>query len=275
MSILVTHAGRHGDCLWALPTVRAIAETCGEPVDFCISKKYGGLVPLIQEQDYIRTAFSDMTWEIQESAPISPPEPPLEHRPMGGGKYDKTIHLSFRGWPEAPTLAEGYWLNGQRAEPGIGVMEKGLDLGRPWIRVPEPQPCDYTVGFTDEYFEMKYGIACILSDDLSPDWVARGLAAPGSRWQVEGGTYPTSWLEAAEMIAGARVFLGCLGGLAVLAAALGKPRVLVEPNEQRHHPVFQHWDTELVKGGDGKPTFDARHVAEVVRGRLEGGGGGG
>lgn len=260
----MTHAGRFGDALWALPTVRAISEAAGEPVDFCISHAYRGLVPLIQAQSYIRTAFSDATWEVQQTAPVSPAEPLLKHCDQGGRAYEKTVHLSFKGWPEAPTLAEGYWLNGEAAVPGL----KALDLERPWIEVPKPEPIDIAIGFTDEYFEMKAGIAWLLQDNLNDHPMIRYLCAEGSRWFTEAGVRPTSWVRAANLIAGSMLFLGCLSALAVLAAALGKPRVLVEPNLQRHHAVFQHWDTELVKGGDGKPTFDARHVVDAVREKL-------
>jgi len=266
VSILVTHAGRHGDCLWALPTVRAIAEAVGEPVDFCISHEYRSLVSLIQAQHYIREAFSDAEWLVQQTAPISPAEPPAEHRYMGRA-YDKTIHLSFKGWPEAPTLAEGYLLNGQAAL--LKVLEMHLD--RPWIKVDEAEFCGIAVGFTDEWFELKFGLCGLLYEGLAKQGLAVDgvvMAAPGSRWELEAKVTPTSWLGAAQMIQGSKIFLGCLSALAVLAAAMGKPRVLVEPNEQRHHPVFQHWDQELLKGGDGKPTFDARHVVDAVKERL-------
>lgn len=276
MAFLVTHAGRHGDCLWALPTVRAISETVGEPVDFCISHKYQGLVPLIQLQPYIRTAFADLTWQVVETAPIGPPEPPLEHRDQQGREYEKIIHLSFRGWPEAPTLAEGYWLNGAEAVP-LEDLESGdlLDrkhLFRPWIEAPRGvPPLDMAIGFTDEYFEVKCGIAQLVFWEFSRmghDIAGQVLTAPGSRWEREAEVLSCSFVSAAAAIQAARVFLGCLSSLAVLAAAIGTPRVLVEPNEQRHHAVFQHWDQPLVLGGDAKPTFDARHVADALKRRL-------
>ena len=70
-----------------------------------------------------------------------------------------------------------------------------------------------------------------------------------------------NWKEAAVIIV-------------VLAVALGVPAVIVEPNPMRHNPIF--WPLGMdgpqvtcVKGGDGKPTHDARHTADVLREKLK------
>src|SRR5260221_13066443 len=102
MGVLVSHCGRYGDLLWSLPATRAIAETVGEPVDFCISEAYGSRAVLVGRQEYIKEAWGEPGWKIRETAPITPTEPPTSK-----DEYDLTIHLSMKGWPLSNTLAEG------------------------------------------------------------------------------------------------------------------------------------------------------------------------
>jgi hypothetical protein len=263
MRVLCSTAGRHGDIIWSLATVRAIAETVGEPVDFCTTRAYGGIIPLIQAQPYIGRAFADPQWEITSEAPVGPPEPPI---PWEGYKW--AFHLSYRGWPAAPTLAEGYW-DAARAElPEV----RALELTRPWIKVP-PQvadPCDIAVGFGDLWFELKYGLLDLVERAL-PEVHFSVLCAEGSRWNTEGVRhYPLSWLKAASLVAGSKLFFGCLSAPWVLANALGKPTVIMEPAEPRWNSLFwlDHPRNTMVRGHDGRPTFHAHHVVDALRKKL-------
>jgi hypothetical protein len=277
MRVLCTHAGRHGDALWALPTVRAIAETIGTPVDFCLSSQYRSLAPLISDQVYIGRAFADPAWDVVESAPVSPAEPPspLARRvsplepsgPVLGDGYDRVVHLSFRSWPLSKTLAEGYWEAGKAAFPEL----RPLDLERPWIQ-PKARLIEQTIiaGFSDEWFELKAGLFYLLDVKLARQgWGLVAVCAPGSRWDREGvplGRRVCDWRGMAHELAATPFFLGCLSAPWVLANAMGKRSVIVEPSEPRHHPVF--WldspRNTLVRGADGKPTFDARAALDAV-----------
>jgi hypothetical protein len=267
--VLVSHCGRFGDLLWALPATRAIAETVGEPVDFCISEAYGSIAGLVGKQEYIGKAWGEAEWQIRETAPITPAEPPVDL-----GAYDKVVHLSMKGWPLSKTLAEGYWLAAREEVPGLREM----DLERPWIKAdPEATKdrVDVAVGFSDNWFELKVGIFELLTDAFGGERVSFGmLAAPGSRWATEMHWMPRSWEEAATLIWRSRVYLGCCSALWVLANALGKRTVIAEPMEGRWDKVFwlEHQRNVMVMGGDGRPTWDARAVVQQVRRALEEGG---
>lgn len=282
MRVLLTHAGRHGDALWALATARAVAETVEADVDFLLPAKYGGLSELIQTQPYVGVCYVDPEWDVVETAPISPAEPPeLEGRmierevmprvpPLEKSGYDKIVHLSFRGWPESRTLAEGYWENVQREYfPELLPLE----LERPWIWVAATGPGSVKSlpgaicsAWSDEHFELKLGVLTLMDESFH----VVTCAAPGSRWVTEAGYRGTTWFQMAQVMRSSEIFLGCLSAGWVLANAMGKLCVIMEPAEQRHHPVF--WldspRNVLVRGVDGKPTFDARHVTDALKEAL-------
>jgi hypothetical protein len=57
-------------------------------------------------------------------------------------------------------------------------------------------------------------------------------------------------------------------GAACAGAGLGVPVVCVEPNKDRHQPVFWPLPEEKVRkpiGGDGLWTLDSRHVWDTVQ----------
>ncbi len=285
MKILCTMPGRFGDIFWSLAAVRAVAEQYGEQVDFATSPKYAACLPIVEAQPYVRRAFQINGWEVLETAPMTPHHPPVEVlRNLG---YDHILNLGYTRWPAQPLAFE------IAAAHAIPLTVE--DLGRPWIAAKEYRYplSNYAVvtGFTDEWVELKAGLVYALASVVGTVVGIPGcmlVLAPrgGSRltreWPAIGGDpyeHPAAegvdLLGAAGHIQGCGVFLGCLSALAVLAAAMGKPRILVEPNPQRHHPIFQHWDTPLVAGNDGLPTFDARHVAEELRKKLGSGSGSG
>lgn len=291
MKILCTHPGKIGDSFWALPTARAIAEAYGERVDFISSADFTSHLPLLQLQPYLGRVGYCAEWRVQNTAPMSPHMPPSQgkyvsftsHRgapeglefgevPSAAEKdYDLVFHLGYPAWPTA-RLAE-YVYQQARAQHPDGPATQ-LDLSRPWIIVPAPDSRrDIVVGFTDEWAELKVGIITAVSQALGlfPDPLV--LVPPGGsrlerEWEQYLSVRVANWVESANLIAGAKVFLGCLSSQAVLACAMGKPRVLVEPNPHRHHEIFQHPDQPLVLGNDGKPTHDARHVADALREKL-------
>jgi hypothetical protein len=78
-----------------------------------------------------------------------------------------------------------------------------------------------------------------------------------------------NWEETVTAIQAADVFLGCNSGLHVLACAIGKPVIMMEPSPARHNPIFFPLGTTgpqvtLVLGNDGQPTWDARAVADTL-----------
>ena len=105
------------------------------------------------------------------------------------------------------------------------------------------------------------------------------LCPPGSRWATETwaptwkALKPVEWLAYAQIMADARVVLADCSAAHVLAVAMGKPVILMEPNPNRHNPVFYPLgkigpQVTLVLGGDRQPTWDARHTADAVKEAL-------
>lgn len=277
MSLLLSMPGRHGDVLWGMAVARAIAEANpGEAIDLVISGKYGGLAPLLCQQPYLRHVIVHSSWEVVESAPMSPRVPPPFLSPNDTEEpyqYIRQVELGYRGWPTAP-LPQYIYETVRAEHPDLKLAP--LELERPWITVQGPgPPAELVVGFSDEWFELKAGIVTLIERGPAPMLV---LYPQGSRWHTERprGSWPgmtCDWTDAALALRNADVFLGCCSALHVLAVALGKPCVIMEPNPQRHHEIFWPLGTtgrvKLVLGSDGKPTFDARHVRETLEAVLQ------
>ena len=266
MKILATFPGKHGDLLWALPTVRAISETYDQPVDLQIALGIASLKPLLERQDYLGEVIVDAAWHTQDTAPMTPRTPPG----MLPG-YDQVYHLGYEGWP-APTLPlDVYW----RATLAWGELVP-IDLRRPWITAPYTLPAsDVSLGFTDEHFELKYGMRWLLRQQIvHRDGQRMVEVSTSPRWATEGDIGGSDWVTAAAWIAPSRVFVGCCSALHVLACAIGTPVVLMEPAEARWNDIFYPYgktgpQVTLVCDAAGRPTFDARTVCQVVSQILE------
>ena len=285
MRVLVTFPGRYGDILWALPAVRALSRWIGEPVDLAVAAKYRSICSLIEQQPYIRWCEGLPWWEVQETAPMTPRIP---QRSLNGSSlredYDLILDLGYRGWPQRPLPFETMdCLNEQLHAGACGgytvkvlprLTDAALALDEPWITVAPwthvPHPL--VVGWSDEHFELKVGLTHLLAQTLRGPGSAFLLCSPGSRRETEEGQTPTDWIENARRLAAAQVFLGCCSALHVLAVALGKPVVVMEPAEARWNDIFyplgKTGRVHLVLGGDGKPTWDARHVKDAIEEAL-------
>jgi hypothetical protein len=261
--------GRFGDILWSLPTVRLLAARHSTKVDFMTSPKYASILSLIQKQPYILETWSGLGWDVQETAPMTPREPPVHDC----DDYEAIYHLGYREWPSR-ILAEEI-----RGSVTFTKRDSALDLEGPWITVPgasrETEDTLIAVGFTEEHIELKMGILLGLIPKFNEiTWELllppEGMSHRAWEW-AEAACYPveyceTNWEQAAAAIASADLFFGCLGAQWVLANAVGTPTVIMEPSPERHNPIF--WrdspKNHLVIGNDGKPTFDLRHTAEMI-----------
>lgn len=261
VGILCTFPGRFGDLLWALPTVRAISEQAGEPVDLQIGGEFASIVPLLREQPYIRFAHADPRWDASQwEAPAL----------QSATKYDATYHLGYRRWPEHPLPLE-VWTSAIAQHGALPTP----DLARPWISLPPP-PSDrlvsFTVGFTEAWFELKYGLYNLIMHRYSRRWTLNNgpvSVCTGGRWRVEAHHDGASWTSAAQWIKHSHVLLADCAALHVLGVALGVPVVICEPMEARWNPIFYPLGmagagVTVVTGNDGKPTFDARHVGDAL-----------
>ena len=211
--------------------------------------------------------------------------------------YDYVFHLGYRGWPMETNLALSTWklthdlvlgATGARHFNPVSVAQRAFpnrgsfDLDRPWITVPPStgvfQTEGIAVGISEEWIELKMGLLwallryrlgathCLLRPQGGrfEEWFGADVV-PIPRF-LHGGH---SWEEAAAVISGASTFLGDCSALHVLAVALGTPVILMEPQEMRWNPIFYPLgkvgpQVTLVTGGDGRPTFDARHVRDAL-----------
>lgn len=275
MKILCTCPGKFGDILWALPTVRSLAEAAGQPVSLMTSPGYASILPLLQAQPYIADAGICPTWAVRDTAPMTPwnpfdGEPPALPQGYTIEEFDSVIHLGYRRWPRR---ALPYEIEAQTREE-YGIAFPPIDLQTPWITPPAYHlpPQSIAIGFTDEWFELKFGLYWSMRNRFC---TRRAIAvdlvdlSASPRWDSERGIPGTSWESAAAWLAASQVFLGCTSALHVLARAVGKPVVLMEPAEARWQDIFYPYGkeaggVELVCGLDGRPTFDARHVGDAL-----------
>lgn len=282
MNLLCTFPGKYGDLLWALPTVRALSRRIGGPVDLAIPLAFESIAPLIRLQSYIRQVFPLDDWITRDTAPISPREPPAAPDTSGGramgGPYTAVLHLGYRDWP-LPDVCR-HTLETARVEGDWLIQEEELCLFQPWIRVPDKyadHSWDWVYGFTDEFFELKFGLVVLLEQGRFKRHhiPATGIGS-SPRWSTEAGNFQTSWEGSAAILQKSKAFLGCCSALHVLAVACGCPVVLMEPQPMRHNQVFYPLGVDgrqgvtLVTGSDGKPTWDARHVADTLYDRIHG-----
>lgn len=266
MRVLCSFAGRAGDILWALPTVRAVSEHFGVPVDFQCCGEFVALLPLLAQQPYLGTCYALEDWPLVPPAEWNPPR-------LAGEGYDRVYHLGYRGWPQRPLPYETLTTLRDQYD-----FHTDIDLDRPWITVEGPAPsCDLAVGFTTEHFELKLGILLCVAQALP---VPLCLLTNGGRWTSEVPDLlpfeilQCGWVEAACAIKHSDGFFGDCSALHVLAVALGVPAVIVEPNVDRHQAIFwplgQDGRVRLVRGNDRQPTIDARHCADTLREVLRG-----
>lgn len=274
MKLLVTFPGRAGDLLWALPTVRAIADVHGCPCDLQIAGEFASMLDLLRLQPYLGHVSANPHWGLSEAdnwqapMPVGTPE----------GTYEHVVHLGYRRWPERPLPHEAY-LNALDHFAGH-VLLPPLDLARPWITVEGPgAPCDVAVGFTEAWFELKLGLLISVTNRCHNRTLLQ-LTPHGTRWRSQETAGVVSvmacdWLEAARAIRNSDVVLADCSALHVLAVAMGKPVVVLEPMEARLASIF--WplgqngpQVTLVRGNDGQATFDARHCAETLEAVLHG-----
>lgn len=274
MKILCTFPGRAGDLLWALPTVRAISEQFGGPVDLLIAGEFASMVPLLQMQPYLDRIEADSNWSMSHGW-----QPPGREDVIS--PYDRIFHLGYRRWPALPLPEETYrqFVLQWYAEGGTPETVTMVDLARPWITVDGPGiPLDLAVGFTEAWFELKLGLLLSVEQQLVGGPTLIQLTPPHSRWtspEVPPGTvavFPCGWRDAARAIRNSDLFFGDCSALHVLALALGKRCVICEPMEARWNEIFYPLGkidrVHLVLGNDGRPTFDARACAAAIRGPL-------
>ncbi len=273
--MVVTHPGKLGDLLWGLPTVRKLSEREGAPVSLYLSAWCEPLAHLLHKQAYIADVVVDKAWHPPDTAPLSmyPPTSLTDQIPV--------VVLGYESWPSLPLPYE------QAALAGRELDDHAL---RPWIQATpfakSEFPASVLFHWTDRWFELKLGLTEYLAQRLTSVSV-RVSCGPSGRWPgqwIHGQpVIPNDFATLARKILSVEVVVTDNSAVHVLCAALGKPVIVIEPETDRHHPIFWpgagqddngHWfrrNTQLGKlihpllGGDHKPTFDCRHALDAIR----------
>jgi len=238
-----------------------------------IGRDIGSIAPLFRAQPYLGQVLIGEDWFPTDTDPVNQRRPPPTHKydTLYDG-YDHVFHCGFRGWPQRALPFETLdTFNGHKQDLIDPLLDSELDLGTPWVTVTgftEYGRPDIAVGFSDDHFELKYGLSRLVLHGQRLG--SARVIGSSSRWHTEALEAPKSWDQSAGILHASKVFLGCNSGLHVLACAIGKPVVMMEPSEARWNPIFFPLGTTgsqvtLVLGNDGKPTWDARHVADTLQ----------
>lgn len=271
--LTVTHPGRIGDLIWALPTVRAFAIEHG-PVRLWVSPWCKPLSNLLRKQPYIQGIEIDYSWPVMDTAPITPRVPPCAetfYSQEPAAMHEPVVHLGYDKWPSMPLPFYTAEHLGKRSDV----------IFAPWIDASpfDGQTIAVLCHWTDRWFELKYGLTLWLGEQLG--YRLPVICSPDSaRWPSAHAT-PLTFENLARMMVKTHLVLTDNSAAMVLAAAMGRRSAIVEPEQDRHHFIFwpgsvqpggkwQQAKNEFGKlvfpviGGDGKPTFDARHTKDTI-----------
>lgn len=164
-NIAVSHPGRMGDALYALPVARAIAHANGEPVDFFTSKYCEPLTGLLEYQSCIDKVIIPEEYVIERmDMGIQPWRMPVPD------SYRRIYHLGFRSVPDRPL------------HEFIGA-QTGIEPTPIWYHHPRD------ISHLPHYW--PYASLTLPKIDVMPDFVALGSRGPT--------TYKDLFLEFIEL----------------------------------------------------------------------------
>ncbi len=257
---LYTHPGKMGDALWALATARSHAS--GSRFDMALSTYCTPLIPLLQAQDYIASAYVLDSWNVKFESPVTPPVPPW-HSTV----YNRTYHLGMLDWP-SPTLVQHYpnhmmEMYGQKVTP---------DFNKPWLTIDtlDRKPKEIALVFSDEWAELKAGWILALLEAF-PDEPFALFTAPEARlirdfhFPMDLFYVPVGLVGLARAIASAKLVVTCNSIGHPLASALGVKTLVAECSPPRQQPVFKA-PIKTNRYWDGINSFElVDHVKELLK----------
>jgi hypothetical protein len=200
----------------------------GTKADFGIMPQYKSLLPLLQIQPYICTAFTIDDWICTGSPcgdqPWQPPKRIEEH-------YEHVHHLTYRRHPY-----------GNESLIDFIAWQQGLKLNEPvvpFIIVPKvivPDVPNVCWAFNSSYQDLKDRFYKYVTSNI------QGIHF----WAY---TASMTWVKACEFISRATCFIGCKSSNYVLAHGVGQENIFVyepHPNRNAYGPfgkVFSnpHW----------------------------------
>jgi hypothetical protein len=287
MKVLCTFSGKYGDILWSLPTARQIAKDIAcDPVDFAMMPYYESLCPLIEAQEYIRRCFVIPDWiRTHSNHGDGPWEAPTFKEQYEGREWTATVgrHEDFT----AGYLYDKVYQLTYKAHPGISApsmalvdfvaYQQGIQLQQPVVpfistgkkRMWHENGLMVAVAFNEQY------------DELKKQFIRELAARVGEMTRENHYTVDLHdvanlpWLEAAQVIEDADLFIGCRSANWVIAMGLGKQTITYEPHPSRHAschlgkvfgcPYGQEYPLPYMM----PPAVAAEAAAGMIRKRIE------
>jgi ADP-heptose:LPS heptosyltransferase len=261
VKLTVTYPAKMGDCLWSLAAIRRVSQLQSVQVNMVVSRYLAPLVPLLKAQPYIESAWADMNWEVEFSAPVRPRTPPVME-----GFIGPILHLGMSEWPR-PTLIGDH---ARRAGVSVNPWELWIT---PLSTVAQIPSREIGIHLSDEWAELKAGlIGALLQTFPNEKFVL--LTHPAARiaqeWRFPFRNVHTVYSGISglsDWLSGLKLLVTCKSFARVMALGMGIPTVVVEPSVPRHNPVFDpptpFW-REIIQNG-----FDARELVQNVRTMLE------
>jgi len=228
MKVLITHPGKFGDLIYALPAVIELQKFFNREVHFQISEYCRPLKKLLEVQPYINKVFINENYKIEKISPGCQPWKMPE--PKG---YDKIFHLGIRPYREVVHLIE--------APFEILKDEYNIDLplnkDQRYLFL-EKKHKDY-ISFNmygESFAPLNYFTLHFLTDlwhDILKSVDEKCIAVSGiseiSKYKMFDVELicPVDFYETAQIINDSRCFVGLQSACAAVANGLKVPRVIL------------------------------------------------
>lgn len=207
--VAFTHPGKHGDCIYALPTVKKLCEMLGTTADFYTSEYCAPLKPLFEYQSYIDHFYVSPNYVIERmDLGVQP-----YYVPVDRSLYYKVWHLGFRHVPdEAIHKFIGHSVGIEVDDPVYEVPGYGSALKMPYITISSRGETSYADLFRE----------VIRSDPMrfvivggKGEYLGEGIDATG-----------LDYLQTASIIGFSIGFIGIMSSQLCLANGFNIPKVI-------------------------------------------------
>lgn len=229
MTIAVTHPGKHGDAIYALPAARALARKYHTKVDFYTSLYCEPLRLLFENQSFIRHFIVSPEYVIERmDMGVQPPFVPVEDL-----DYQAVYHLGFRSVPDFSIPDYLCYMAGVDPEP--------IDYESPKLSSPEPGTYVVLAPRGDTSYNAVFQE--FVDRSPIPVYLVGGYGDNGvvhSSHDMTGCDY----YDTAALIGGAQAFVGLMSSQLALANGFPIPRIAPHDDKSwdMRHVVRSEWN---------------------------------
>lgn len=243
---LCTFPADFGDVIWSLATTKALSLEMDGRFDFCCGEACRSLVPLIEAQSYIDTAFFVEGWpeviELDTGVMMSNRtwELPAEYC----SQYDTVFHLGYQDWPNRQVIdfiAQQQGITLSRPLPFLDVMDKRI--GSDFIAMGFKSMNDDSTGL---FMERLRSILCGYE-------FCDVTAMP--------------WLEAATIIKNAKGFVGNRSSNCALAYGVGQQNIFIYESCLVRHDVI--WGCDYLDVAMASFDLTPQEAAEMAASKIK------